>query len=147
VETFAVSIPLVAVVDNDEALCLSLVELMQSAGYRAEPFASAETFLVSPSLTHFDCVIADVYMPRKGGLELLQDLHEQGIATPVILITAQPSRRLDEEAASTGAYCLLVKPFGVKSLLDCVERSIRHYASLARRQTALPRPCRSRHRD
>ena len=120
------SIPFVAVVDDDEALCSSLVELMKSAGYRAEPFASAETFLVSPSLLRFDCIIADVYMPEKGGLELLQELHEQGIATPVILITGQPSSQLDEEAVSTGAYCLLTKPFEVSLLFDCIQRSTHH---------------------
>jgi FixJ family two-component response regulator len=121
-----VSIPFVAVVDDDEALCSSLVGLMQSAGYRAEHFSSAETFLLSPSLLRFDCVIADVYMPEKGGLEILQELHEQGVLTPVILITGQPSRRLDEEAISTGAYCLLTKPFEVDLLLDCVQRSTEH---------------------
>ena len=45
-----VTIPLVAVIDDDEALCWSLVDLIRSSGYRAEPFMSAETFLVSPGI-------------------------------------------------------------------------------------------------
>src|ERR1700753_2170053 len=76
----------VAVIDDDEALCLSLADLMRSIGYRAEPFDSAEMFLNSSDLFTFDCVIADVHMPGMGGFNLVRTLHAQGSNTPVILI-------------------------------------------------------------
>jgi FixJ family two-component response regulator len=98
---------------------------MRSIGYRAEPFASAETFLMSADLVDLDCIIADVHMPGMGGLNLLRELHEQGIMTPVILITALPDKHLDAEAASTGALCLLRKPFETSALLHWVETSFR----------------------
>jgi FixJ family two-component response regulator len=120
-----VTIPLVAVIDDDEALCSSLVDLMRSSGYRAEPFMSAETFLVSSGRSGWDCIIADIHMPGIGGFNLVRELHEQGITTPVILITALPDKHLDEEAVSIGALCLLRKPFETTSLLDYVERSLR----------------------
>ena len=116
--------PLVAVVDDDEALCLSLVDLMRSIGCRAEPYISAEAFLTSSNLFSFDCVIADVHMPGMGGLNVVRKLHEQGIATPVILITALPDKHLDDEAIAVGAQCLLRKPFETNCLLDWVERSL-----------------------
>jgi FixJ family two-component response regulator len=116
--------PLVAIIDDDDALCSSLVDLMRSVGYRTRPFASAETFLTSSTLFSLDCVIADVDMPGMGGLNLVRKLHEQGIMTPVILITALPDKHLDDEAISVGAQCLLRKPFETNSLLDCVERSL-----------------------
>jgi FixJ family two-component response regulator len=116
--------PSVAIVDDDEALCSSLVDLMRSIGYRAEPFASAETLLTSSSLLLFDCVIADVHMPGMGGLDLVRDLRERGAMTPVILITALPDRHLDDEAISAGAQRLLRKPFETNALLDCIERSL-----------------------
>jgi FixJ family two-component response regulator len=120
----SVTSPLVAVVDDDEALCSSLVDLMRSIGCRAEPHISAEAFLTSSALLSFDCVIADVHMPGMGGLDLVRKLHEQGIMTPVILITALPDKRLDDEAIAAGAQCLLRKPFETASLLDWVERSL-----------------------
>jgi FixJ family two-component response regulator len=116
--------PLVAIIDDDEALCSSLVDLMRSVGYRAVPFASAETFLTSFTLIGLDCVIADVHMPGMGGLNLVRKLHEQGVVTPVILITALPDKHLDDEAISVGARCLLRKPFETNALLDWVERSL-----------------------
>jgi FixJ family two-component response regulator len=119
-----VSSPCIAIIDDDEALCFSLVDLMRSIGHRAEPFASAETFLASPNLLLFDCVIADIHMPGMSGLELARRLHEQDDTTPVILITALPDRRLDDEARSVGAQYLLRKPFEAATLLDCIEKSL-----------------------
>jgi FixJ family two-component response regulator len=58
------------------------------------------------------------------GLELLRNLHKQGIMTPVILITALPDTQLDGDAISAGALCLLRKPFETEALLDWVERSL-----------------------
>ncbi len=119
------TIPFIAVVDDDEALCSSLVDLMRSIGYRAEPFVSAEAFLMSPNRSGLHCIIADVHMPGMGGLNLLHALREQGIATPVVLITALTDQYLDEEAASRGALCLLRKPFEMSSLLGHIDRSLR----------------------
>jgi FixJ family two-component response regulator len=119
------AIPFVAIVDDDETLCASLVDLMFAAGYRAEPFASAEEFLMSDNRFSSDCIITDVQMPGMGGLDLVRELHAQGVMTPVILITALPSKHLDGEATSIGALCLLRKPFDIKSLLDYVAASLR----------------------
>ena len=119
-----VTCPLVAIIDDDEALCSSLVDLMRATGYRAEPFLSGETFLTSSDCLDCDCIIADIHMPGMGGLDLVRELHGQGIMTPVILITALPDKHLDDEAVSIGALCLLRKPFETSSLLDCVERSL-----------------------
>jgi FixJ family two-component response regulator len=119
-----VAFPFIGVVDDDEALCLSLVDLMHSVGYRSEPYGSADSLLASKDLGNFDCIIADVNMPGMSGIDLVRDLHEQGIMTPVILITALPHKDLGNEAASIGAFCLLRKPFETSALLGCVERSL-----------------------
>jgi FixJ family two-component response regulator len=117
------TIPIVAIIDDDEALCLSLVDLMRSTGYRAESFPSAEAFLLSER-TDSDCIIADIHMPGIDGLNLIRELREKGVRTPVILITALPDKYLDGKANSLGAFCLLRKPFQPNSLLDHVERSL-----------------------
>ena len=120
----AVKSPFIAIIDDDEALCSSLVDLMRSVGYLAEPFFSAEMFLGSRQLLKSDCIIADVHMPGMGGLDLLRKLREQGVMTPVILVTALPDKQLDSDAVSAGAVCLLRKPFETSSLLDCVQMSL-----------------------
>jgi FixJ family two-component response regulator len=113
-----VKIPLVAIVDDEELLCSSLVNLMRSLGYRAESFGSAEALLASPNLLVFDCVVADVHMPGMGGLELARRL---GGELPVILISASPERRLDDLAITLGARCLLRKPIEIRALAGWVD--------------------------
>ena len=116
--------PFIAIIDDDEELCSSLVDLVQSVGYRAEPFASAETFLSSPNLPIFDCALADVHMPGMSGFDLVRRLREEDRGTPVILITALPYNHLEDEALSVGATCLIRKPFEAVTLLESVERSL-----------------------
>ena len=115
--------PFVAVVDDDMALCSSLVDLLRSFGYRAESFASAEAFLTSDSGVGADCIIADIHMPGVGGLDLLRELRERDVLTPVVLITGLPDKHLDEEATVRGALCVLRKPLDTRALFACIERS------------------------
>lgn len=117
-------VPLIAIIDDDETLCSSLVDLLRSIGYRAESFASAETFLALSDLVPSACVVADVHLSGMSGFELARKLRERGSMAPVILITGLSDKRLDDEAMSVGARCLLRKPFETKALLDCVERSL-----------------------
>lgn len=115
---------LIAVIDDDDALCSSLVDLLRSAGYLAEPFASAEMFLASRHSFNLGCIIADVHMPGMGGLDLLRRLRDQNIAIPVVLVTALADEQLDDAAIAAGAFFFLRKPFRGSSMLDCVGWSL-----------------------
>jgi CheY-like chemotaxis protein len=117
------TVPIVTIIDDDEALCSSLVDLMRSVGYQAESFLSVEAFLVSKA-SSFDCIISDIHMPGMGGFDLIRKLREKGTMTPVIFITALRDKHFVEEADSLGALCLLRKPFKPGALLDAVERSL-----------------------
>ncbi len=119
-----VSNAFIAIIDDDDELCYALVDLVRSVGHRAEPFASAETYLASCNAPLFDCIVADVALPGMSGLDLVRKLREQGEKIAVILITALPGARLLEEASSVGAQRLLRKPFEVAALLESVERSL-----------------------
>jgi FixJ family two-component response regulator len=85
-----VTSPLVSIIEDDEALCSSVVDLLRSVGYRVKQYGSAEVFLTSSNLLSLDCILADIHMPGMSGLDLLQKLRERDITTPVVLITALP---------------------------------------------------------
>lgn len=98
--------------------------MLESAGYTAGVFASAEDFLRSKSLPDSAWVVADVRLPQMDGLELQRRLKTERPGVHVILITAyqdESSRRLGLEQ---GAVCFLYKPFNPEELLAAVDRAL-----------------------
>jgi FixJ family two-component response regulator len=111
---------LIAVVDDDEAICEATESLIRSVGLRAAVFASAEDFLRSSQLQDIACVIVDVRMPGMSGLELQRQLATAHYAIPIIFITAHG----DAEARRAGAVDFLDKPFSAEVLLQAVQAAL-----------------------
>lgn len=109
--------PLIAIVDDDEAVRLALQSLVRSVGLGARVFESAADFLASASLSRVACLLLDVNMPGMSGLALLRQLVASGHAIPTILITANPDDAARAEASRQGALCYLCKPFSEDDLL------------------------------
>ena len=115
---------LVAVVDDDESMRDTTKDLLDSAGFRAATFASAEAFLKSPRRAKVSALIADMRMPGMSGLALHQQLASSGSPIPTILITAYPDDAVRVRALKVGVYCYLAKPFAAEELLACVGTAI-----------------------
>jgi FixJ family two-component response regulator len=115
---------LVTVVDDDESVRDALKGPLQSAGFAAAVFSSAEEFLRSSNRDKTSCLILDVHMPAMNGLELQRRLGAQ-CRIPLIFITA-----LDDPSARTGAQRrrvdFLNKPFSCDALLNAVLAAL-HY--------------------
>ncbi|RWL48441.1 response regulator [Mesorhizobium sp. M2E.F.Ca.ET.209.01.1.1] len=114
-------IPMVAIVDDDMDVRVSIASLMRSAGYDAAPFASAADLLDSAKLNEAAVIITDLQMPGMTGLELLDVLRLRGYTTPVVFITAYPEKRTLKQATSAGAVGFFIKPYDPGALLDCVD--------------------------
>jgi len=118
-------IPLVSVVDDDESVRESLRGLIRSIGLRVETFPSAEEFASSDQLEETDCLILDVRMPGKSGLELQRELAANGRDIPVIFITAHGSdESVRARAFRDGAVAYLSKPFSEDALLEAVNTAL-----------------------
>jgi FixJ family two-component response regulator len=117
-------VPLISVVDDDRSIVEAIVGLLESVGYAAAGFVSAQDFLNSPQLRRTACLILDVRMPGIGGLELQRRLAAQNIHTPVIFITAHGDQELSAEVLTTGATALLRKPFSQESLLGALRSAL-----------------------
>jgi len=112
--------PLIAIVDDDEAVRLAVRSLMRSVGLAAQVFSSAADFLGSADMARVACVILDITMPGMGGLALHRQLITSGYANPTIFITARPDDGTRAEALRQGALCYLRKPFAEDDLLGWV---------------------------
>jgi FixJ family two-component response regulator len=116
---------LISIIDNDTLARYGVVALVESLGYKAVSFSSAEHFLASGAITETTCLITDVRMPGLSGLELQEALRSQGHRTPVILMTAYPNESRRNRAIDGGAVGFLSKPFDEASLIECLAAAIK----------------------
>jgi len=114
---------LIAVIEDDPALRRSIVDLVESLGYRAAGHPSADAFLASGDLVA-DCVITDIQMPGLSGIDLKRRLVEMGRTVPVIMVTARQDPALLQRAREAGPAGLLQKPFTAEALIDCLQAAL-----------------------
>ncbi len=115
----------VATIDDDRRVRESVRSVLESAGYEAVTFESAETFLMAGALATVSCVIADVRLPGMDGTELQRRIRRERHRLPVILITAHDDADVRRQALRDGALAFLVKPFDGGDLLEHVARATR----------------------
>jgi FixJ family two-component response regulator len=111
---------LIPIVDDDSLARDGIRELVESLGYNAVTFGSAEDFFGSDVITETACLITDLQMPGLNGLELQEALRSQGHRTPIILVTAYPSESHRNRALNGGAVGFLSKPFDEALLIKCL---------------------------
>jgi FixJ family two-component response regulator len=114
----------VIVVDDDASVRRGLERLLRAAGYRVETFGSVDEFLARASLEPPCCLVLDVRMPGRGGLELYRTLTERGDFVPAIFITGHGDIPTVVRAMKAGAVDFLTKPFDDQELLDAVDQAL-----------------------
>ncbi len=117
-------LPIVFIVDDDEAVRNSLRLLVKSVGLSATALVSAQEFLVSYDPLQPGCLVLDVRMPGMSGLELQQQLNARGAVIPVIFITGHGDVPMAVEAMQQGAFDFLQKPFRDQDLMDRIQRAL-----------------------
>ena len=110
----------VAVVDDDSRIRESIESLLDSAGYNASLFRSAEEFLQSAEVAETTCLITDVRMPGMDGLELQRRVRQKRPRLPIIFISAHCDDEIRQRALDQGAIGFLYKPFDGADLLSTI---------------------------
>ncbi len=130
-------VPVVHVIDDDDAVRESLALLLQSAGLGTRTYASAGEFLSTVDNLQVGCVLTDVRMPDIDGLTLQRALAELGSRLPVIVMTGHGDIPLAVQALKRGAADFLEKPFDTDRLLTTIREALD--ANQAARQQDLAR--------
>jgi FixJ family two-component response regulator len=114
----------IAAVDDDRRVRESVQSVLESAGYEAVTFDSAEALLDSGVLARVACVLADVRLPGIDGLELQRRIRNDRPTLPVIFMTAHDDYDIRQRALRDGAVAFLVKPFDGGELLEHIGRAV-----------------------
>jgi FixJ family two-component response regulator len=116
--------PLVSIVDDDPSVRKALGRLCKSVGYGVELYDSSESFLNANAADKTDCLILDVNLPGKSGLELQAELIVADNHCPIVFITAFDDDHARTKALEDGAIDFLGKPLDVDQLLKIIERAL-----------------------
>ena len=111
----------VFIVDDDPAIRESLVSLLRSVGLKAMALASVPDFLNFPRPDGPTCLVLDVRLPGKSGLDLQRELAAAHVQLPVIFITGHGDIPMSVQAMKGGAIEFLTKPFRDQDLLDAIQ--------------------------
>jgi FixJ family two-component response regulator len=114
----------VFVVDDDASMRESLKDLLQSVGLRVEAFASAQEFLRRSADELSSCLVLDVRLKGRSGLDLQKQMAESHIEIPIIFMTGHGDIPMSVQAIKAGAVEFLTKPFRDQDLLDAVHDAL-----------------------
>lgn len=118
---------LISVIDDDESVRRTTSRLIESFGFRAAGFESAESFLSSGHLNDTSCFIVDVHMPGMNGLQLQSQLAAAGCSIPIIFITGRDDKESRRRAMQAGAIAFLGKPFSDEQLLQGIRLALHEF--------------------
>lgn len=118
------AIDIVVGVDDDFRVRESIASLVESAGYAALVFRSAEEFLKSGALVEAVCLVTDVRMPGVDGIELQHRVRFERPNLPVIFISAHYDDETRQRALDGGAVAFLYKPFDAAELLGAIQTAL-----------------------
>jgi FixJ family two-component response regulator len=118
-------IPLISIVDDDDAHRSSLENLIRSVGLRTQGYSSAEAFLNSNHVPETRCLVLDVRMPGMSGPELQRHMAAAKLPIPIIFITAHEDDAQRTQALEAGAVAFLHKPFYEDELLHAIDTALK----------------------
>ena len=116
--------PCVVIIDDDSEFRDSVARLLRTVGLHAQEFSSVPDFLKADLPDGPTCLVLDVRMPGRSGLELQRDLAAANRQVPIIFITAHADVPMTVQAMKGGALEFLTKPFRDQDLLDAVEAGL-----------------------
>jgi FixJ family two-component response regulator len=116
--------PSVLVIDDDPEFRDSVARLLRTIGLHTRQFSSVLDFLKADPPEGPTCIVLDVRMPGRSGLELQRELTAANRQVPIIFITAHADVPMTVQAMKGGALEFLTKPFRDQDLLDAVEAGL-----------------------
>jgi FixJ family two-component response regulator len=114
----------VFVIDDDESVRSSLSLFLQLSNYNVESFESSEEYLSREDYLRAGCIILDVNMSGKSGLELQEVLISRNTHLPIIFITGYGNIHMSVDTVKKGAVNYLEKPFNEEELLHSVSEAV-----------------------
>jgi len=116
--------PVIAIIDDEEHVREAVARLVESLGYGAEVYTSAEEFLVQVEASAASCLLVDVHLKDLSGIELGRELSSLGFTLPIIIMTGSNDPMLRKQAMELDCAAFLQKPFRQELLAEALVAAI-----------------------
>lgn len=129
--------PSIVVIDDDEDIRDGLAAVLESVGLHSELFASVREFLESGRPDRAGCLVLDVRLPGKSGLDFHDDLIKAKVHLPVVFISGHADVPMSVRAMKAGAVEFLTKPVRHQDLLDAIQLAIERDSARRKREDSI----------
>jgi FixJ family two-component response regulator len=116
------------VVDDDPAVRDTLSMVLSAGGYQVICFADGAAMLAVARTRTPSCVLLDVHIPGKSGLDILNELHGEDYPAPIFMISGQGDIAMAVNAIKSGALDFIEKPFRGSEIVARLDEAIEAYA-------------------
>ncbi|MFN7165684.1 MAG: response regulator transcription factor [Pannonibacter sp.] len=112
------------VVDDDPAVRDALSVVFEMEGFNVKSFADGDAFIEAANSQVPACVILDVHMPGRSGIDVLKVLSAEQYGAPIFIISGQGDIPMAVEAIRNGAFDFIEKPFDADTVVERVREGI-----------------------
>lgn len=123
----------VAVVDDDPAVRDSLATIFEMEGFRVWTYGGGDEFLTDAATITPDCLLLDVHMPARSGLEVLEAIGGARYMAPIVMISGQGDIPMAVAAIKAGAHDFIEKPFDAETVIERIRESVAAHRAYQRR--------------
>ena len=116
------------VVDDDPAVRDTLSMVLTAGGYQVICFADGAALLAVARTRTPSCILLDVHIPGKSGLDILKELHGEDYPAPIFMISGQGDIAMAVSAIKNGALDFIEKPFRGSEIVARLDEAIEAYA-------------------
>ncbi|MBK3733680.1 response regulator [Azospirillum brasilense] len=127
----------VVIIDDDEAVREALEGLLDSVGLPVRSFGSVQQYVDRQPAIDVGCMVLDVRLPGRSGLDFQAELARCGNSLPVIFITGHGDVPMSVRAMKAGAFEFLTKPVHHQNLLDAIHAAIARHGEQREQERSL----------
>lgn len=121
----------ILLVEDEESLILTLQDRLVSEGYETSVARDGEAAVETAKRRTFDCILLDISLPKKNGFDVCRDLRQNGVQTPILMLTARGQVIDRVVGLKLGADDYVTKPFEMAELLARIEALLRRPRTLS----------------
>src|SRR5215471_12194739 len=114
----------IIIVDDDPAVRDALSVVLSLEGYHVTGYADGQSLLTAARSRVPSCILLDVHMPGRSGLDILKDLNAEHYPAPILIISGQGDIPMAVDAVKNGALDFIEKPFDANTVVTRVAEAI-----------------------